>query len=63
MSILRTILGIFLIVIGIYLMLVFIKTSWDEYGKGGDSLGKALNSQGIWGAVILIFVGILLVVS
>ncbi len=63
MNFLRIISGVSLIVVGLYLMIVFIKTSWDEYGKGGDSLGKALNLQGIWGAAILIFAGILLLSS
>ncbi|MBS4013048.1 MAG: hypothetical protein KGZ97_04715 [Bacteroidetes bacterium] len=52
MIVIRFVFGFLLIIIGLYLFINSLKTSYKEYGKGGDSLGKTLNSQGIWGGLM-----------
>ena len=44
-------------------MVIFSKKHYEEYGKGGDPLGKSLNAQGIWGAAGLIFLGLVMLFS
>lgn len=63
MIFLRLFSGVLLIGVGLFLVVVFSKKHYEEYGKGGDPLKKSLNAQGIWGAAGLVFLGLILLFS
>ena len=60
MVLLRILLGGILIALGLFQMIVCIKSSYKRYGKGGDPLGDSLNTQAIWGGAMLIFAGLVI---